>query len=126
MQIRIIDPWEIEELKVASLPSRPTASAALGGKGFTAREMKEAFDKLPLFILERLNLLIEELSAEGSDSYVGSFQTGIKTDHTLNDLFLEIKGGNFINYLKIDGTPLADKLRLIEEEISAIKARTGG
>ena len=38
----------------------------------------------------------------------------------------EIKGGNFINYLKIDGTPLADKLRLIEEEISAIKARTGG
>ena len=39
---------EISGLKVASLPTRPTAPQSFGGKGFTAAEMKAAFDKLPL------------------------------------------------------------------------------
>ena len=55
-------PSEITQLKVASLPSRPTASADVGGRGYTATQMKEAFDRLPLFIIERLNDLIDELS----------------------------------------------------------------
>ena len=52
---------EIEELKISSLPSRPTAPPSFGGKGYTAKEMKEAFDKLPLFIIERLNSLIDDI-----------------------------------------------------------------
>ena len=52
---------EIEQLKVASLPSRPTAPPSFGGRGYTAKEMKEAFDKLPLFIIGRLNSLIDDI-----------------------------------------------------------------
>ena len=52
---------EIEQLKVASLPSRPTAPPSFGGRGYTAKEMKEAFDKLPLFIIARLNSLIDDV-----------------------------------------------------------------
>ncbi len=52
---------EIDALKVASLPTRPTAPTAFGGKGYTATEMKEAFDKLPLRIIEEFNSLIDEI-----------------------------------------------------------------
>ncbi len=53
---------EIESLKVASLPTRPTAPTAFGGKGYTATEMKEAFDKLPLKIIENFNALIDDIA----------------------------------------------------------------
>ena len=61
MNTKKITDSEIESLKVASLPTRPTAPTAFGGKGYTATQMKEAFDKLPLRIIEEFNLLIEEI-----------------------------------------------------------------
>lgn len=54
---------EIEEIKIANLPTRPTAPEHYGGKGYTAKDMKEAFDRLPLFIIERLNSLIDDVRA---------------------------------------------------------------
>jgi len=54
---------ELEPLKVASLPTRPTAPEYYGGLGYTAKDMKEAFDKLPLFIAEVLNSLIDDTRA---------------------------------------------------------------
>ena len=53
---------EINDFKIASLPSRPTAPTAFGGKGYTSSEMKAAFDRLPLFIIERLNELIDDVT----------------------------------------------------------------
>ena len=61
MNTKKIPDSEIESLKVASLPTRPTAPTAFGGKGYTATQMKEAFDKLPLRIIEEFNLLIDEI-----------------------------------------------------------------
>lgn len=52
---------EIESLSVASLPTRPTAPTAFGGSGYTASEMKAAFDRLPLRIIEGFNSLITEI-----------------------------------------------------------------
>ena len=57
---KIIDS-EIESLKISSLPTRPTAPTAFGGKGYTATEMKEAFDNLPLKIIEKFNALIDDI-----------------------------------------------------------------
>ena len=56
---------EAEPLLIASLPTRPTAPSAFGGKGYTATEMKAAFDKLPLLIIERLNELIGDIEDGG-------------------------------------------------------------
>ena len=61
MNTRKITDSEVESLKVASLPTRPTAPQAFGGKGFTATEMKEAFDKLGLRIIKEFNTLIDEV-----------------------------------------------------------------
>ena len=52
---------EIESLKVSSLPTRPTAPTAFGGSGYTASEMKAAFDRLPLRIIEGFNSLLTEI-----------------------------------------------------------------
>ena len=52
---------EIDQNAVSSLPTRPTASVAFGGKGYTSAEMKEAFDRLPKLIIERFNLLLSDL-----------------------------------------------------------------
>ena len=46
---------------MSSLPTRPTAPSAFGGSGYTATEMKAAFDRLPLKIIERFNLLLSEI-----------------------------------------------------------------
>ena len=51
MQSKFITESEVAALKVASLPTRPTAKEAFGGKGFSAEEMKAAFDRFPEFIL---------------------------------------------------------------------------
>ena len=61
MNTKKITDTEIASLKVSSLPTRPTAPNAFGGKGYTATEMKAAFDKLPLRIIEGFNSLIEEI-----------------------------------------------------------------
>ncbi len=63
MQSKQISDSEISSLKIASLPTRPTAPEAYGGGGMTASDMKNAFDRLPLFIIEKFNLLIEDIEA---------------------------------------------------------------
>lgn len=62
MKTQKISESEISTLKVSSLPTRPTAPTSYGGRGYTSLEMKMAFDLLPLFIIERYNALIDELS----------------------------------------------------------------
>ena len=77
MKAKKITEKEIKGLKVASLPTRPTAPASLGGKGYTAKEMKEAFDRLPTYIIERFNLLISDIEAVGEDSLAGAIKTDL-------------------------------------------------
>lgn len=96
---------ELNEAKVASLPTRPTAPTAYGGRGYTATEMKAAFDRLPLLLAERYNLLIDDISSLGDGSLAGSVPTGLSEEHTLADLFGDIENGNLASYLKVgDGT----------------------
>lgn len=46
---------------VASLPTRPTSSAEYGGRGLTAQQMKEAYDKYPALVRKHFNDLISYL-----------------------------------------------------------------
>jgi hypothetical protein len=55
--------FRLKSPKISSLPTRPTAPTAFGGKGYSATEMKEAFDRLPLYVAERLNSLIDDIES---------------------------------------------------------------
>ena len=61
MNTEIITETEIASRAIASMPTRPTAPTAFGGSGYTASEMKAAFDMLPLRIIEGFNSLITEI-----------------------------------------------------------------
>ena len=108
MKASIINEADIAGLKVASLPSRPTAPSSFGGRGFTATEMKEAFDKLPLYLVDKFNLLIQDISEEGEDSLAASVPTGIRSAHTLSDMFSDVISGVFSTYLAVSGASLSD------------------
>ncbi len=107
---------EIADKRVSSLPTRPTVPAAFGGKGYTAAELKAAFDALPLFIVERLNSLIDEISAEGG--IATAIKTGIEEAATLDLLLLDIKNGNLADYLTLsDGSTLTETLDSLRTDI---------
>lgn len=103
---------EISGLKIASLPTRPTAPQSFGGKGYTAAQMKAAFDKLPMLIIDRFNLLMDDISSTGHSSLAAAIPTGISEEHTLRGLFLDILSGEFAKYLSVG-----------EEDLAAMKAR---
>ena len=107
---------EIKDLKISSLPSRPTAPTAFGGKGYTSAEMKAAFDKLSLFIIERFNSLLDDACSEGEGSLADEIPTGISDGHTLSRLFADLVSGDMPLYLSMGDETLSDmKVRLAEE-----------
>ncbi len=97
---------ELCEAKISSLPTRPTSPTAYGGRGYTATEMKEAVDRLPLLLAERYNLLLDDISALGGGSLADSVPTGLSEEHTLSDLFGDIENGNLASYLKVGNATL--------------------
>ena len=95
-------------MKISSLPSRPTAPSAFGGKGYTAADMKEAFDRLPLFIVEKFNSLLDDISREGEDGISADIKTGIRPEHTLRELFSDVLDGSFATYLTLGDETLEE------------------
>lgn len=112
---------EIKDMKVSSLPTRPTAPQSFGGRGYTAAEMKEAFDRLPLYIAERLNSLIDDINSVGDTSLAGSVRTGIYEGHTLSKFFDDLASGEAAGYIRVLGMSLAECLAQIRESIEEIR-----
>lgn len=123
MKTKKINDGDIAELRISSLPTRPTAPSTFGGKGYTATEMKAAFDKLPLYIIECFNNLVGDITAPPEEGISSSIPTGIKEGHTLAELFLDIESGALASYLTVLGSPLAVLLGEIKEELEEIKEK---
>ena len=92
---------EIAGMTVSSLPTRPTSPTAFGGKGYTSAEMKAAFDRLPLLLVERYNSLLDDIESLGEGSLAESIPTGINEGHSLGDLFSDVESGNLASYIKV-------------------------
>jgi hypothetical protein len=114
---------DIKDIRIASLPSRPTAPKSHGGEGYSAKQMKEAFDKLPLYVVERYNELIDDITDEGSDSLAYSIPSGIKDGHTLGGLFDDVKSGELATYFSFLGKSLLSHVLSIYVELDALKER---
>ena len=125
MNTKPINASEIAEIKISALPTRPTAPGQFGGKGFTATDMKKAFDRLPLYIIERLNSLISDISAEGEGSLVSEIPTGIAEAPHLSDLLSGIKSGELCAYLSLGDETLGarmQRLAVTEAEVASTLA----
>ena len=123
MKSKKITDGDINDKKVASLPTRPTAPAAFGGKGYTATELKEAFDSLPLFLVEKYNELIADICGEDGGNIADAVKTGITETHTLAELFLDVVNGNFITYLSAPSGTLAEYLLKLRADVDKLAAK---
>ena len=123
MKAKKITSEEIDSLKVSSLPTRPNTPSSLGGRGYGPGDMKAAFDKLPMLLCERLNLLLGDIEAVGEGSLADAIQTGIDEDYTLCDLFDGIKDGKILDKISVEGRSLT---LLLTEIIARLDALEGG
>ena len=123
MKAQKIEKAQIKDLLIASLPSRPTAPKSLGGRGYGASEMKEAFDKLPLYIIEKFNDLISDIGEVGEDSLAAAIPSGIKDEHTLCELFSDIKSGALATYLSFYGKTLYEHIAYLYGETERLRSK---
>lgn len=123
MKSKKITDTDIADIKISSLPTRPTSPQAFGGKGYTATDMKEAFDKLPLFIIEKFNSLIDDITGEEGESVADAIKTGLGDTHTLSDMFSDIVSGNFILYTAAPEGSLGEYLLKLRADINAISEK---
>ena len=121
MKAKKIEREDIKDILISSLPSRPTAPRSLGGRGYGATEMKEAFDKMPLYIIERYNELIEDIGETGDESLAAAIPSGIKEEHTLSDLFSDVRSGAIATYLTFLGKTLYEHIAYLYEAIEDIR-----
>ena len=120
MNTQKITESEIEDIKIASLPTRPTMPQAYGGIGYSSKDMKEAFDKLPLYVMERLNSLIGDIEAEGAGGVCESIKTNMFEGHSLKDFFNDFLLGTAAGYMGIYDTNLLEYLTKIREDVDKI------
>ena len=127
MTTKAIQNSEIEDLKISSLPTNPTADPNYGGLGYSASEMKAAFDRLPLFIIDRLNSLIADISSSVESSVSSEIKTGLRDnwEHSLKDFFDDVKNGQLASYLAVGEYSLATQISNLKSEIDAIKSILG-
>ncbi len=126
MTTNVIANAEIEGLKVASLPTNPTAHTSYGGLGYNANQMKAAFDALPLFIIERFNSLINDIKNSSPQASISAdIKTGIYQAPNLATLFADIISGAFASYLMVGEYSLANQIAMLKSDIEDIRAAVG-
>ena len=113
---------EISSSKISLLPNRPTAPKTAGGGGFTPTAITARFDALPLLAIERINSLLDDISASPEESISAHMQTGISDGHTLGEFFSDLQNGNASAYIYGSDKPLSQEL----EEIKAAIRSLGG
>ena len=84
------------------------------------RYRKSAFDRLPLYIIERFNSLIDDICAEGEGSNAADIPTGIADGHTLSALFSDLLNGETAKYLSLGKTSLSQYADENDEKIGEI------
>jgi hypothetical protein len=123
MNTKKITESEIAPLTIASLPTRPTAPTAFGGKGLTSTEMKEAFDRLPMLAITRLNELIDDITTGQITNAIPVFVSD--NISTLEELIEGIEDGNLAGAIMVLGAPLSTCIGKILSDIDKIKKTLG-
>lgn len=113
---------EVDAASVAALPTRPTASTAFGGKGFTSQEMKEAFDKLPLLVIRKYNTLIDDIT---SGLITNNVPTQIENLPMLKNVLGGIKDGKLADSLVVGESSLTYAISKMREEIRQLATALG-
>lgn len=108
---------EIKDIRISSLPTIPTAPSSFGGIGYSSVSMKYAFDRLSLFIIERFNLLIDDLSGTAFADNVMLTST-----YSLKQLYTDIRNGNLADMIILLGKTLTTHIDELHTEVAQLRA----
>ncbi len=125
MSIQKIKESELVSHGVTSLPSRPSLPSLYEGRPLTAKELREAFDRLPKLLAERFNELLDSfgLPPEGKSAIADAIATGLFEGHSLADLFADMKNGRMFTYLKNEnGFSLSDLILTVASPSGKVRA----
>ena len=117
--IEKIKPETVETLGVRALPTTPTAQGNSGG--YSSAEVKQAFDRLTVHVIEKYNLLIDAIHAKGSASVMAEMPTGLSEGHTLQQLIEDITCGNLAAYLTVGERSLIEEIAELRARITALE-----
>ena len=126
MSVQKISETEIDERLISNLPTRPNAPTSMGGKGYSAAELKSAFDSLPKLIAERYNELIDDLTNPEGSEIIKSFKPEGLSGESLEDFFESVKESTILDRLIIDGDVLSYYLRALKSEVESLRSLIEG
>jgi hypothetical protein len=110
---------KIASLGVQSLADRPNVSSQYGVGGLTAFELKGAFDKLAIFLAQRINLIQSKLASEEACEYI-LIKSEDEKEITLSDFFVSILNGELANFFKLHPNLTSNDLMSIQAIINNI------
>lgn len=113
---------EIEERRIASLPTRPTAPTEYGGAAMSASELKSAFDRLPELAIERLNSLIEDVT---TGEICKAIPTGNGTLTNLYEVLSGIESGALAAAMTVMGTSLISFITALRHDVDMLMSEGG-
>ena len=120
-----IAPEKIKELSISSLPTYPNTPAAAGGAGYSSADIKQSFDALTLYVIEKYNELIDAIKTEGEGNITEEIHTGLGSGHTLHKLLSDIFSGSFAIYMRVNGTSLTTVLNRLDVRLKKVEEELG-
>ena len=83
---------DINKGKVSNLPTRPNSIGSYGSTSLTSEKLREKFDELSLLAIDKINEIIEGMSANGATTKTIKFKHG-DMEYSLQDIFDSIFSG---------------------------------
>lgn len=110
---------QIRSKGVQSLADRPNASSQYGEGGLTAAQLKAAFDRLAIYLAEKINIIQSALSAEDAPEYIRiGGEDGAEV--TLDDLLKSITNGNLASNIMLYSSATDSDLKSLQVIINLI------
>ena len=91
-KLRPVSKAELAAKGVSALSDRPNTRKQYGVGGLTAQELKAWFDKLSVFLAEKINEIHDTISEDGASDYI-KIDTDDANIATLGDLVRAIYSG---------------------------------
>ena len=126
-KLRPVSKAELAAKGVSALADRPNTRKQYGVGGLTAQELKAWFDKLSVFLAEKINEIQDTISEDGASDYI-KIDTEYENMQTLGDLVRAVYSGRLAStdlYVYVPGAggesfagPLASVLSNLHRKIS--------
>ena len=101
MSIEKISKERVAELSIESLSARPNLKGRFGISGLSSRELRRAFDRLPIAAIEKINELIDAINrlADGEKNET----EGVLFEHNHDERYVKVSPNGSVSLINGEG-----------------------